>query len=214
MNELKMGGMKSYARDAAVVGFGGMVLSVADDRMADGGELHTDLVLQSGDEGDPDERSGAQTAFDRIAKFSAGGFMSRGGGQALEHSLASKVVDERSLFGGEMSANDCEVLPHGSVGEELLDECVAIGVGFGKEQDAGRKAIDAMDDEGTLLFRFQFGGKQRPCGRGVGAFDGDGGKSGGLVDGDYGIVFVEHGEVAGGAWSSAILISGMVAALA
>jgi len=26
--------------------------SVADDRMADGGELHTDLVLQSGDEGD------------------------------------------------------------------------------------------------------------------------------------------------------------------
>jgi hypothetical protein len=75
MNELKMGGMKSYARDAAVVGFGGMVLSVADDRMADGGELHTDLVLQSGDEGDPDERSGAQTAFDRIAKFSAGGFI-------------------------------------------------------------------------------------------------------------------------------------------
>jgi len=94
-----------------------------------------------------------------------------------------------------MSANHCEILPHRSVGEKLLDQCVSIRLGLGKEQNAGGKAVDAVDDKGPLSFRSQFRGNERPCGRSIGAFDRHGWKSGWFVDGHDGVVFVEHRTV-------------------
>ena len=48
------------------------------------------------------------------------------GGQPLKHSFSPKVVNERSFFDAEMSANYCEILPHRSVAEKLSNERVSI----------------------------------------------------------------------------------------
>jgi hypothetical protein len=93
MKELKMGGMKSYAGDPPLGGFRRVVLSVTDDRVADGGKLYSDLVLQSRHQRNPEERSGAKAAFDRIPEFGTGRFVPARCGQPLKHSLPSKVVD-------------------------------------------------------------------------------------------------------------------------
>lgn len=71
MNELKMPRMKSDARNSPLQRFRLVVLSVADHRVADRRELHSDLILQSRHQRYPDERRGAQTAFDAIPKFRA-----------------------------------------------------------------------------------------------------------------------------------------------
>ena len=52
MGELKMTSMERDASNAALRGFGRMVLSVAEDEMADGGKLYADLVLQACHQGD------------------------------------------------------------------------------------------------------------------------------------------------------------------
>lgn len=68
----------------------------------------------------------------------------------LKHSFLSKVVNERPFFDAEMPANDCEILPHRSVAEKLLNQCVSIRPGFCKEQDPGSVTIDAMHDKSPL----------------------------------------------------------------
>jgi hypothetical protein len=105
-------------------------------------------------------------------------------------------VDERPLIVAEAAANNGEILPHGSMGEKLADERFAIRRGFGKEKDSGGKTIDAMHDECLSSLRFQFGGKKRLGGRGVGALDGHGSESRRLVDGHDGIVLVKHHKAA------------------
>lgn len=67
MGELEMRGMESDARNAALLRFRGMIFAVADEGVADGGKLHADLVLQSGNEGNAHQRSAAEAGFDRIA---------------------------------------------------------------------------------------------------------------------------------------------------
>ena len=77
MNELKMPGMKSHAINAPLRGLFRTVLSVAEDGMANGGKLYSDLILQSRHQFDADQRSAAQHTFHGIAKFRTGRFRSR-----------------------------------------------------------------------------------------------------------------------------------------
>ena len=117
------------------------------------------------------------------------------GGQPLKHSFPSKVVNERPFFGAEMSANYREILPYRSMAEKLSNECVSIRLGFCKEQNPGRKTIDAMYDKGPLSLRFQLCGKKRQCGRSIGAFHRHSRKSGRFIEGHDGIVFVKHDKL-------------------
>lgn len=64
MTEVKSRGMKRHAVDAPFLSFGGVILTVTDHRVADGRELHSDLVLQSCHECHPDQGSAAKTALD------------------------------------------------------------------------------------------------------------------------------------------------------
>src|SRR5208283_1328276 len=148
--------VESYARDTALGSLFGMVLSVADDGMAERRKLHADLILQSGHQRNPYKRSAAQKALDRIAKFRTGCFRVALLGQLLEHSFLAKVVNEHAVFVLvlEVSAHDGEILPYRSMFEKLAHQRLAIGPGLGKEQDAGCVAIDAMDDEGALSLMF------------------------------------------------------------
>ena len=207
MNELKMRGMKSDASNSSLRGLGRVVLSVADDGMADGGKLHPDLVLQSRLQRDSDERSGPKRAFDGIPKLSPSSLGVTRRGQSLKHSFSSKVVNERRFFGAEMPANDCEILPHRTVSEKLSNQCVSIPRGFRKKQNAGGKTIDAMYDKGALSPRVQFCGKQRPCGRRVGACHRHSRKSGRFIEGHHDIVFVEDGKIPCETRISPILLS-------
>jgi hypothetical protein len=104
-------------------------------------------------------------------------------------------VNERPFFGADMPANYREILPHRSMAEKLSDECVSIRLGFCKEQNPGRKTIDAMYDKCSLSLRFQFCGKKRQGGRSIGALHRHSRKSGGFVDGHDGIVFVKRDKV-------------------
>ena len=45
MDELKMRGVESDASNSPLLRFGGIVLSVANDGVADGGKLNADLIL-------------------------------------------------------------------------------------------------------------------------------------------------------------------------
>ena len=145
-----MRGMQSDARYAALQRLLGMVLSVADDWMAERRKLHPYLILQSCHQGNSDKRSAAQKAFDRIAKFRTGCFRVALLGQLLEYSFLPKVVNERALFVLEVPPHDCEVLPDRSMFEKLANQRLAVRPGLGKQQDPGRVAIDAMYDKGPL----------------------------------------------------------------
>lgn len=156
MNELKMCGVKSDAGNSSLKSLCRVVFSVTDDRMADRGKLHPDLVLQSSDQRNPDQRCGSKTAFDEIPKLGASALAVTRDRQFLEHSFTSKVVNESSFFGAEISANHCEILPHRAVLPELPNQGIPVPLGFCKEKNARRKTIDAMYDKRSLPSRFQF----------------------------------------------------------
>jgi len=75
------------------------------------------------------------------------------------------------FLGAGMPADHREVLPDGSMVEKLSNQCISIRFSLRKEQNPGRKAIDAMYDKGAFSLPFQFRGKKRPGGRSIGAFD-------------------------------------------
>lgn len=189
-----MGGVEGDAGDATLVGFRRMIFAIANDRMADGEKLRPDLILQSGEQRDPDQRSGAQAAFHAVAELSPGGLRVALRGQFLEHSLAAKIVNQSSFRRGQMAANDREILADGSVLEKLADQEIAISLCFGEEQNAGSETIDAMDHEGSLPTGMQVRGEHGKRRREGQAFDGDGGEAGGLVDGHDGVIFIKNGE--------------------
>ena len=83
-------------------------------------------------------------------QFGASRFGIGGPSQFLKHAFAAKVMDQRAFGDRKMSANHSQILPHGSMAEELSDEGITGGLGLGKEHDAGGEAIDAMNDEGAL----------------------------------------------------------------
>jgi len=161
VKELKMRRVESDAGDQPLGGFLGAVLSVADDRVADGRKLRPDLVLQSRHQRNPDERGAGKKPFDGVSKLGASGFGIFRGAQPLKHSVAPKIVNESPFAGLETPAKHGEILPHGSMGAKLPDEHLPIGLGFRKEQNAGRETIDAMNDKGPLSLRFQPLGEQR-----------------------------------------------------
>ena len=150
MNELKVRCVESDASNSLFQRFRWIVLSVADDGVADRRKLHPDLILQSRHQRDSDERCAAKETFDGIAKFSASRFWIASGGHPLKHSFLPKVVNECSFSSTEMSAHYGEILPHRSVAEKLLNERFPIQPGFCKEQNPRRVSIDAMYDIGPL----------------------------------------------------------------
>ena len=150
MIELKMSGMKSDAGNPALRCFGGMVLAVADDRVSDGRELHSYLILQARDQRDAQQRGRTQALFHGISQFGAGRFGVAGWRQFLKHALAAKIMNKRVFRAGEMPAHDGEIPPDRSVAEKLTNERITVGLGLGKEHDARGEAIDAMHDEGAL----------------------------------------------------------------
>jgi hypothetical protein len=70
-------------------------------------------------------------------------------------------VNERPFLGAETPANYREILPHGSMAEKLSNEYIAIRLSFRKEQNPGRKTIDAMYDKGSLSFQSKSCGEKR-----------------------------------------------------
>ena len=193
MNELKMLCMKSNAIDQPLRRFRHVVLSIADDRVADRRKLRSDLILQSRDQRHSDERSTRKKAFDGILEFSARRFRVSLRAQPLKHSLPSKIVNERPFLGAETAAKHREILPHGSMAEKLYNERISIQLGFRKEQHPGREPIDAMDDKSSLSLQLESCGKQRQSGRSIGAFNRHRRKSGRLIEDHHSIVFVKHG---------------------
>jgi hypothetical protein len=110
----------------------------------------------------------------------------------LKHSFTSKVVYELAFPGAGTPANHREILPHWRMPEKLSNECIPIGFSLRKEQNSGRKTIDAVYDVGPLPLQLQFRGKKRPSGRSIGAPNGHSRKSGRFIEDHHGIVFVKH----------------------
>jgi hypothetical protein len=79
--------------------------------------------------------------------------------------------------------------------EKLSNEYVAIRLSFRKEQNPGRKTIDAMHDEGSLSLQPEFGGEKGPGGRSIGALDRHSRKSGRFIEDHHGIVLVKQGKL-------------------
>ena len=192
MNELKMRRMKSDARNSPLRRFRRVVFSVTDDRMADRRKLHPDLILQSRRQRHPHQRSVPERAFDPISKFRTSRFGVALRAQRLKHSFTSKIVNERPFLGAGTPANNREILPDGSMGEKLSNEWIAIRRSFRKEQNPGRKTIDAMHHQGSLSLQFEFCGEKRPGGWSIGALDRHSRKSGRFIEDHHGIVFVKH----------------------
>ena len=81
--------------------------------------------------------------------------------QFLIHSLSPKIMNQRSPFCGEMSAQHRQILAHGSMREKLLDQRLPIRVGFREQQNSGCEAIDAMDYQSALPTRLEILQKKR-----------------------------------------------------
>ena len=150
MNELKMRRVESDASNSPFQLFGWIVLPVADDRVADRGQLNADLILQSGHQRDSEERCVFKAMFHGIAKLSASRFWISFCSHPLKHSLLSKVMNECPFFQAEMTANCREIFPHRSVPDKLLNECFSIWPSFCKEQNPRCLLIDSMDDKRPL----------------------------------------------------------------
>jgi len=184
--------VKRDASNSPLQSFRRVVFPVADDRVTDCRKLHPNLILQPRHQRNSEERGGAKTAFDEIPKFGTSRLGGARCGQPLKHSLSPEVVNQRPFFDAEMTANNCEIGPNRSVAEKLLNQCVPIRLGFCKEHDPGRKTIDAMYNKRSLSTPTEFGRKQRPCGRRIGALHRHSRQPGRFVKGHHGIVLVEH----------------------
>ena len=187
--------VKSHAGNPPLLCLLRTIFSVADHGMSARRKLHPDLVLQSRYQRDADKRSCAQQTFNRIPEFSARTPRVVCRGQLLKHSYPTKVVDERSFTGAQMSADHRKILPHRSVAEKLLHQRVAVPLSLGKEHNSGGEAIDAVYDKCLLPLPFQFAGKKRPDGRRVGAFHRHCGKAGRLINRHNRVVFIKHGKI-------------------
>ena len=156
MDKLKMCGMKSNASNERLRRFRPVVFSIADHRVAHRRKLHSDLILQSCHQLNPDERSIRKKAFDGISQFgtSRSGVSSRA--QLLKHSFPSKIVDESPCFAVETAAHYREILPYGSMVEKLSYQRISIRTGLGEQQSAGAKTIDAMHDQRPLFLELEF----------------------------------------------------------
>jgi hypothetical protein len=150
MDKLKVRSVKGDAGNEPLRSFCRVVFSIADHRMAQRGELRPDLILQSGHQLNPDERSIRKKAFHRVSKFGASRSLISCHAQTLKHSFPAKIVDERSGPNTEAAAQYREIPPHGSMGEKLPHQRVSSWAGLGKQQSPGDETIDAMHDPDSL----------------------------------------------------------------
>ena len=155
MNKPKVRRMQGNAVDQPLRRFRPVVLSIADERVADGRKLRPDLILQSRHQRHADQRSIRKKAFDGIEEFSPRRFRVSLGAQTLKHSFAPKIVNQRPLLGAETAAQHRQILPHGSMVEKLSNQWIPVQLGFGKQQNPGGETIDAMNDESALSLQFQ-----------------------------------------------------------
>jgi hypothetical protein len=195
MNELNMRCVESDPGDQRLEGFRRVVFPVADDRMADGGELRPDLILQSSHQRDPRHGRGGEKALDGVSKLSPRRFPVSGCAQRLEHSLAAEIVDKGSLPCLEPPANHGQVLPNGGMGEELPNQHFTVALGLGKEQNAGAETIDAVDHQSSPPVPRQCGSQHRHGGGSMGAWNRNGRQAGWLIDYHHGIVLVKHEDL-------------------
>lgn len=173
------------------------ILSIPYNRMPNRHKLHSDLILQSGDERDADERCFAKIAFDRVSQFSAGALgIALASGPLKLIFPPSQMVDESACHCWETSANDREILPHRRVCDELADQRFAIGLGLGKQQQARGEPVDAVDNERPLSSKLKFRSEQRLYRRRIRTFDRYRQKSGGFIDNHDGVVFIHNGQFA------------------
>jgi len=119
-------------------------------------------------------------------------------------------MNKRAFLLGKMASNNGQVLTHGRVSQELLNEFVAVTLRFGEEHDPGRESIDTVHDKRALTLLPQIGGKQGPSGGRVGTFHGDGGKPGRLFECDDGIVFIKNSDFPAPRISPALSSSPMI----
>ncbi len=185
-----------------------MVFSIADERMAYGRKLRSDLILQACRQLNPDQRSVGKKTFDGIAKFSTSGLGVSRSAQLLKHSVTSKIVDERPCLSFDTAAHYRQILPYRSMREKLMHEHLPICPGLRKQQNPGSKTIDAMHDQGPLFFQLKVCSEQRQSGRSLGTFYRYSQKSGWFVESDDGIVFVQHGNLAGETGRTPISLGG------
>ena len=196
MDELKMRGMKGNAVDELLRRFFRMVFPVANDGMADRRKLRTDLVLQSSDQFNSNERRIRKNTLNGVSKLrmSSRGIARRA--QLLVHSFSPKIVHESPCLISEVSAHDREVFSYRGMLEELLYERFPIRIGLGKEENSGSKAIYSMHNQCSLPFALEFRGNHRQSGWSVGPLDGHRQQSGGLIESDHGVVLVENAHLA------------------
>jgi hypothetical protein len=138
--------MKSNAGDSPFSGFGRVIFSIADHRMADRGKLDPDLILQSSDQGHSDQGSRLKRPLKGILKFGASRSTVALFAQLLKHSLPPKIVDQCSLFCLQVPTNDGKVLPHRIVGKKLSYQGIPGRLSFCEQQHARGEAIYAMDN--------------------------------------------------------------------
>jgi hypothetical protein len=150
MNELQRGRMERNPGDSTLGSLVRAVFSVADDRVAERCKLHSDLILQSRQQRNAYQRSSTKRALDGIPEFSPRRFGVPLRAQLLIHSLSSKIVNQYSLFRGQMPANYGQIMPHGSMREKLPDQRLSITQGLGEQQNSGRETIDAMYHQSLL----------------------------------------------------------------
>jgi hypothetical protein len=167
MHKLKMRGMQSNASNELLPRFRPMVLSIADDRVADRRELCPDLVLQSSCQFNPHERRTGKYLFDGVSEFRANRLRVSRRPQLLKHSFTMKIVDQRPGRGAESAAYYREILPHGSMREKLSHQRISIRVSLCKQKNPRGKTIDAMDHQSSLSLSLQSRDKQRQSRRSI-----------------------------------------------
>jgi hypothetical protein len=192
MNKLNMRGVESNAGNSPFGGLGRMIFSVADDRMADGGELRPDLILQSGYERYPDQRGAGKRPLDGISEFCASRFGIFFRALFLKHSHTPKIVDQSPLFGAETPAKDRQILPYRRMIEKLPNQDLPVMLRFGEKQNTRRETIDAVDHQGSLPLPGESCREQRQSGRPFRTFDRHGSQAGRLIKNHHGIVLIEH----------------------
>lgn len=195
MNELKMRRVKRDSSNSPFQLLGWTVLPVTNDRIPDRCKLNTDLILQSGNQRDPDKRSTPKAIFYGKVQLSASRLRIPFRRYPLKHSLLPNVMNECPLVPADITANHGQILPHRAVLDKLLNECFPIRPRFGKQQNPRRETIDAVYDIGPLPLRFQFFRKERESGRKVGGVRRHRQHFGRLVEDHNGLVLVKDAKL-------------------
>lgn len=174
----------------------GAVEGVADDRVADAGEVNADLVGAASADADFEEGELRVAAEDAVRAPSGAAF-----GEACGH------ADPAHGVAGDGALDAAGLILHGALdqrqvnffdfaGGELRGEIPVRGVVLGDQEDAAGEAVEAVDNAGAQIAAelgegveaMEEGVDERA---GVNASSGVDDHAGGFIDGDDGGIFVE-----------------------